>query len=37
MIELREFIYGKAPGDKLELKVLRKNEEINITVTLGKK
>lgn len=35
MIELREYIYGKAPGDKLELKVLRKEEQINLLVTLG--
>lgn len=37
MAELREYIYGKAPGDSLELKVLRKEEEINMLVTLGRK
>jgi len=37
MSELREYIYGKAPGDKINLKVLRKDEEIDMTVILGKK
>lgn len=37
MTELREFIYGKAPGDNIELKVLRKEKEINIVVTLGRR
>lgn len=37
MIELREYIYGKVPGDKIELKVLRKHDEIIIPVTLAKK
>lgn len=37
MAELREFIYEKNPGDVLELKVLRRDEEINMLVTLGKK
>lgn len=37
MTELREFIYGKAPGNNIELKVLRKEKEINIVVTLGRR
>lgn len=37
MAELREFIYEKNPGDNVELKVLRKDEEINMLVTLGRK
>ena len=34
MIELREFIYNKAPGDKINLNILRKGEIQTIEVTL---
>jgi len=34
MIELREFIYNKAPGDSIKLNILRKGERITIEVTL---
>ncbi len=37
MIELREFIYNKVPGDKVELKILRNNETIIKEITLGRK
>ena len=37
MTELREHIYKKSPGDNIELKVLRKDKEINIVVTLGRR
>lgn len=37
MNELREFIYKKGPGDKIELIVLRDNSEIIKEITLGKK
>jgi S1-C subfamily serine protease len=34
MIELREFIYNKEPGDKINLNILRKGEIQTIEVTL---
>ncbi len=37
MIELREYIYQKSPGDKITLKIVRKQEEKEIVVTLGKR
>lgn len=37
MIELREYLYGKIPGNKIELEILRKNVESSVTVTLGRK
>lgn len=37
MIELRAYLYEKEPGDKIELNVLRRNSENNISVTLGKR
>lgn len=37
MIELREYIYGKAPGDKITLNILRNNEILSLDVILDKK
>jgi len=37
MTELREYIYGKIPGNQLELKILRNGQESIVTVTLGRK
>lgn len=37
MIELREYIYGREPGETVELKLLRQNQEMTIRVTLGKR
>ncbi|MBQ9267351.1 MAG: trypsin-like peptidase domain-containing protein [Clostridia bacterium] len=37
MIELREYIYTKAPGDRVTLTVMRNNREETIVVTLGRK
>lgn len=37
MIELRSYIYTKAPGDKVTLTIMRNNREEKIVVTLGRK
>ena len=37
MSDLRKYIYTKKPGDTINLKLLRKNKEINVTVKLQKK
>lgn len=37
MTQLREYIYTKIPGNQLELKILRNNQESLVTVTLGRK
>ena len=35
--DLREFVYGKAPGDGVELEVIRGESRKNIKITLGRK
>ena len=35
--DLREYIYSKKPGDEVTLKIVRKEKEQDISVTLGKK
>lgn len=37
MSELRNYIYTKAPGDKVTLGVNRNNKEYNLEITLGKR
>ena len=37
MNELREYIYNKAPGEQLQLKVLRKDVQYDFSVTLGRR
>lgn len=37
MIELRKYLYGKIPGNKVELVILRKNIESTVEVMLGRK
>ena len=37
MNDLREYIYGKKPGDKVTLKIIRNNKEHEINIMLGKK
>ena len=35
--DLREIIYGKKPGDEVELEIIRNESKKNVTVMLGKK
>ena len=35
--DLREFVYGKAPGDEIELEVIRGESRKNIKIALGRK
>ncbi len=37
MIELREYLYGKEPGDRLSIEILRDNQIQSISVTLREK
>ena len=37
MSELRNYIYTKAPGDKVSLTINRNNKEYTATITLGKR
>ena len=35
--DLREYLYGKEPGDEVVLKIIRNEKEHEVTVTLGKR
>lgn len=37
MTQLREYIYTKIPGNQLELRILRNNQESSVAVILGRK
>ena len=37
MSELRNYIYTKAPGDKVNLTINRNNREYTIEITLGER
>ena len=37
MSEIRKYIYGKQPHDNVKLTILRKNKQMEVEITLGKK